>query len=194
MERGLRTFVGALVGGIALILLSLFPALQVALIPFVALVFLAVGVLPTKPCSIGWDRLEGTIRGGAVSILPAILLILMASSAKYTLTEGKVLDTVLYRATSLMQQLPIGVAVLFLYRIALIMDFFIASDLAKAFLLMRLWPICAVSRGSSPYWLMLTAMVFPMCFMPQTLCCLSAWVWPGSAMVAGLAGAVNSSR
>lgn len=151
-------------------------------------------MLPTKPCSIGWDLLEGTIRGGAVSILPAILLILMASSAKYTLTEGKVLDTVLYRATSLMQQLPIGVAVLFLYRIALIMDFFIASDLAKAFLLMRLWPICAVSRGSSPYWLMPTAMIFPMCFMPQTRCCLSAWVWPGSAMVAGLAGAVNSSR
>ncbi|SCJ70072.1 Uncharacterised protein [Anaerotruncus sp. 2789STDY5834896] len=77
------------------------------------MVFLAVGVLPTKPCSIGWDRLEGTIRGGAVSILPAILLILMASSAQYTLTEGKVLDTVLYRATGLMQQLPIGAAVLF---------------------------------------------------------------------------------
>lgn len=90
-----------------------------------------VDVLPTKPCSIGWNRLEGTIRGGAVSILPAILLILMASSAKYTLTEGKVLDTVLYRATSLMQQLPIGVAVLFLYRIALIMNFFIASDLVS---------------------------------------------------------------
>ncbi|WP_370738800.1 hypothetical protein [Neobittarella massiliensis] len=118
----------------------------------------------------------------------------MASSAKCTLTEDKVLDTVLHRSTGLMQQLPIGVAVLFLYRIALVMDFFIASDLAKAFLLMRLWPICAVSRGSSPYWLMLTAMVFPMCFMPRTRCCLSAWGWPGSAMVAGLAGAVNSSR
>ena len=112
MERGLRTFVGTLGGGVALILLSpFFGAASSA--HTVRRDGISGGRCATKPCSIGWNRLEGTIRGGAVSILPTILLILMASSAQYTLTEGKVLDTVLYRATGLMQQLPIGTAVLF---------------------------------------------------------------------------------
>ena len=114
MEWGLRAFGGTLAGGIALILLSPFlPALQVALMPLIALVFLVAGVLSTKLCGTGWGRLGGTLRDGSISILPAVLLILMASSIKYTLTEAKVLDTVLYRATGLMQRLPTGVAVLF---------------------------------------------------------------------------------
>ena len=87
---------------------------------------------------------------GIVTILPAVFMILMASSIKYTLTEGKVLDTILNAAVSIANELPQGAVILFVYLIVLVMNFFISSGSAKAFLLMPLIvPICQVFNISS---------------------------------------------
>ena len=72
---------------------------------------------------------------GIASILPAVLMILMASSIKYTLVEGGILDTLLYYAVEIAQQLPLELMILFIYLIVLFMNFFISSGSAKAFLL-----------------------------------------------------------
>ena len=60
------------------------------------------------------------------------------------------LDTILYKATAVMQGLPQGAAILFLYLIVLAMNFFISSGSAKAFLLMPLLTpmadLCGISR------------------------------------------------
>ena len=65
-------------------------------------------------------------------------MILMASSIKYTLEEAKVLDTILHRAVEQAQTLPSWSVVLFIYLIVLVMNFFIPSGSAKAFMLIPL--------------------------------------------------------
>lgn len=75
---------------------------------------------------------------GVVSILPGILLILMANSIKFTLMEGNVLDTILQEAIAVAQGLPRWAVILFIYGLVLFFNFFIPSGSAKVFLLMPL--------------------------------------------------------
>ena len=72
------------------------------------------------------------------SILPAVVMILMASSIKYTLEEARILDTILHEAVILAETMPQWAVILFIYLIVLIMNFFIPSGSAKAFMLIPL--------------------------------------------------------
>lgn len=85
---------------------------------------------PLKLLSFFWN--------GLTSVLPAILMILMASSIKYTLEEANVLDTILYKAVDMAESLPKWSVIFFIYLVVLVMNFFISSGSAKAFLLMPL--------------------------------------------------------
>ncbi len=69
-------------------------------------------------------------------MLPAALLILMAMSIKHIMTEGKVMDSILYYASGYIEGLSPNLAVLGLYVLILVLDFFIGSGSAKAFLVM----------------------------------------------------------
>ena len=73
-----------------------------------------------------------------LDILPAVLLILMANSIRYTMVESKILDTILYQTVLLTQNAPSGVVVLMIYALALVLELFISIGSAKAFLLMPL--------------------------------------------------------
>ena len=79
-----------------------------------------------------------TFWNGIVSVIPAIFMILMANSIKYTLVEAGALDIILNRAILIAQNLPGWSVILFVYLIVLVMNFFIPSGSAKAFLLMPL--------------------------------------------------------
>ena len=79
-----------------------------------------------------------TFWNGIISVLPAILMILMANSIKYTLVEAGALDIILNWAIQMAQNLPRWSVILFVYLIVLVMNFFIPSGSAKAFLLMPL--------------------------------------------------------
>ena len=73
-----------------------------------------------------------------MSMLPAVLMILMASSIRYTLEEANILDTILHAAMDLAQNLPKWAVVIFIYLLVLGMNFFIPSGSAKAFMLIPL--------------------------------------------------------
>ena len=138
MNRGLLWFVGLMITGIAVVLSSVFiTALQEYTMIIVALTFLLAGMIASAV-----SRSEGNLAkifwNGLVSVLPAVLMILMANSIKYTLVEGNVLDTLLNGAVGIAATLPRWSVILFIYLIVLIMNFFIASGSAKAFLLMPL--------------------------------------------------------
>lgn len=139
MDRGLLCF-GSLIGaGILFILSSVFiTALQDYTMIIVAVVFLVAGIISVLLAGMSGKELGTTFVSGAVSILPAVLMILMANSIKYTLTEAKILDTILHSTVSIAETLPKSVVILFIYLIVLIMNFFISSGSAKAFLLMPL--------------------------------------------------------
>ena len=139
MDKGLVWFAGILSIGIAFILCSGFiPALQDFTMIIVAVMFLLAGVVSTLVAGMGGKALAKTSWQGLVSIFPAVIMILMASSIKYTLEEAHILDTILHEAVSLAEILPKWSVILFIYAIVLVMNFFIPSGSAKAFMLIPL--------------------------------------------------------
>lgn len=138
-DRGLVWFAGLMGVGIAAILCSGFiPALQDYTMIIVALTFLSAGIVSALVCGMRGRELGKAFFEGVSGIFPAVLMILMASSIKYTLEEAHVLDTLLHSAVGVAQTLPSWAVTLFIYLIVLVMNFFIPSGSAKAFMLMPL--------------------------------------------------------
>ena len=146
MDRGLWCFACILGFGIVLVLCSTFlPFLQDLTMVIVAVMFLVAGIAATLVSGMPPRTLVKHFLNGMASILPAVLMILMASSIRYTMEEGKILDTLLHGAVGLAETLPRWTVILFIYLLVLIMNFFISSGSAKAFLLMPLIvPLAAV--------------------------------------------------
>jgi len=139
MEKGIRWFGGILGAGIGAILCSGFiPALQDYTMIIVAVMFLAAGVISCLVSGMKGKLLAKTAWEGVQAILPAVVMILMAASIKYTLEEAQVLDTILHEAVLLAQTMPQWAVILFIYLIVLVMNFFIPSGSAKAFMLIPL--------------------------------------------------------
>ncbi|MBQ7956686.1 MAG: YfcC family protein [Clostridia bacterium] len=138
-DKALRCFLIILGFGILLVLSSGFiTVLQDYTMIIVAVMFLAAGIVSTLVSGMSGKDLGKTSWSGVVSILPAVLMILMASSIKYTLEEAQVLDTILHKAVGLAETMPGWSVILFIYLIVLVMNFFIPSGSAKAFMLIPL--------------------------------------------------------
>ncbi|MBR6772160.1 MAG: YfcC family protein [Clostridia bacterium] len=136
MDRGLVCFCVILGFGIALVLCSGFiAALRDLTMIIVAVTFLAAGVVACLVSGMGAKALGKSFVSGVAGILPAVLMIMMASSIRYTMEEAGIMDTVLHGAVSLAENLPGWAVILFIYLIVLIMNFFIPSGSAKAFML-----------------------------------------------------------
>ena len=139
MDRALRCFAVILGVGIAVILCSGFIAvLRDYTMIIVAVTFLAAGIVSTLVSGMQVKALLKSSFDGIKSIFPAVIMILMASSIKYTLEESQVLDTILHGAVTLADGMPKWVLILFIYLIVLVMNFFIPSGSAKAFMLIPL--------------------------------------------------------
>lgn len=139
MDRALTVFVSVLGSGILAILCSGFLSfLQDYTMIIVAVTFLVAGIWSVLLSGMTPKRLSATFFEGLVGILPAVLMILMASSIKYTLEEAGVMDTILFGAVRLADRLPSWSIILFIYLIVLVMNFFIPSGSAKAFMLIPL--------------------------------------------------------
>ena len=139
MDRGIAWFAGILGTGITVVLCSGFLTfLQDYTMIIVAVMFLVGGIVATLVSGMSGRELAKSFGSGVVSVLPAVLLILKASSIKYILETANVLDTVLYGAVGLADAMPRWVVILFIYFIVLMMEFFISSGSAKAFMLIPL--------------------------------------------------------
>lgn len=139
LEKGMRCFIITVGAGILCILLSaLITALQDYTMIITALMFLAAGIAASSLSGLRGRQLFRTFLTGMKNLSPAVLMILMASSIKYTLTEARVLDTILHGAVTVAGTLPGWALILFIYLIVLVMNFFITSGSAKAFMLIPL--------------------------------------------------------
>jgi uncharacterized ion transporter superfamily protein YfcC len=105
-------------------------------LPLVGLFFLiggvGAGLLSGKDRKTVW----GALWEGITGIAPAFLLILMAVSIKLIIVSGGIMDTILYQASSLFQGTNSFLSAVLIYFLALLIEFFIASGSAKAFLMM----------------------------------------------------------
>lgn len=139
MSRALICFATILGIGILLVFSSSFLTfLQDYTMIIVAVMFLIAGIASVLLTGTSKKVLGSTFINGVGSIFPAVLMILMASSIKYTLEEAKILDTILHSAVGVTSHLPKWAVILFIYLLVLVMNFFIASGSAKAFLLIPL--------------------------------------------------------
>lgn len=139
MDKGLVCFVSILGAGILTVLCSGFiSALQDYTMIIVAVMFLFAGVVSTLVSGMKGKVLAKTSWQGVTSIFPAVIMILMASSIKYTLEEANILDTILHEAVGFAADMPKWSVILFIYLIVLVMNFFIPSGSAKAFMLIPL--------------------------------------------------------
>lgn len=139
MDRGLTCFAVIVCTGILLVLSSVFfTFLQNINMIIIAVMFLMAGIISSLLCKMKVRHLICTFFNGALSMLPAVVMILMANSIKYTLVEANILDTILYGAVQVAGELPRELVILFVYLICLVMNFFIPSGSAKAFLLIPL--------------------------------------------------------
>lgn len=139
MEKALKSFAILLGIGIVLVLCSPFiPFLQDLTMIIVALMFLVAGLVSVNQTGMKGKTMGRSFISGIVTISPSILMILMASSIKYILVESKILDTMLHGAVGIAEHMPKYEVILFIYLICLIMNFFIPSGSAKAFLLIPL--------------------------------------------------------
>ena len=139
MARGLRSFAVLLGIGIALVLSSGFiPALRDYTMIIVAVMFLAAGLTAVSLAGMRGKTLGKSFLNGVIAVSPSILMILMASSIRYIMTEGKILDSLVHFAVGLGGSMTKAGLILFIYLICLVMNFFIPSGSAKAFLLIPL--------------------------------------------------------
>lgn len=139
MDKALICFVAIVGLGIVLVLSSVFmTVLQDYNMIIVAVMFLVAGVTATLISGTKAKGLGITFWDGLVSVLPAVLMILMANSIKYTMTEAGILDVILNGAIGVAATLPKWAVILFIYLITLVMNFFIPSGSAKAFLMIPL--------------------------------------------------------
>jgi len=131
---------GGIMGlGIVIVLSSaLITALQDYTMIIIAVMFLIAGIVATLVSGAGLKKLLKNFGSGALSMVPAVFMILMASSIKYILQEAGTLDTILHGVIAMATKVPSWAVIIFIYLVVLLMNFFVASGSAKAFMIMPL--------------------------------------------------------
>lgn len=136
MDKALITFISIIVGGVIIVLCSSFiKILQNYTMIIIVLSFTAAAIACPLITGLNGKKLLAVYWNGILSLLPVTIMILMASSIKYTLVEANVLDTILNASIGAVKNLPKGLVIIFIYLIVLVMNFFIPSGSTKAFLL-----------------------------------------------------------
>ncbi|OHD23445.1 MAG: hypothetical protein A2Y38_10130 [Spirochaetes bacterium GWB1_59_5] len=118
-------------------------------LPAIALGFLVIGAGAGLSAGIRPGKAARSFGLGALGVLPAGLLILMALSVKRIVVTGGIMDTVLYAASELLEGSSRYGAAGLMYVLVLGMNFFIGSASAKAFLLMPILAPLADLTGLS---------------------------------------------
>ena len=139
-----------------LILTALIRPIAGYAVPILAATFLIGGIISGLLVEKEKKKVFVYILKGAVSMLPAVLLIALASSVNLIMQESGILDTIMHSVISFLDGKSTFVCILFIYALILILQVFIGSASAKIFLIMPiLLPICSVI-GISPTLLILT--------------------------------------
>lgn len=124
-----------LVGFATVLIASSVPALRDYSIVILIAVFL-IGGLTAGFLAFGRKNTFKGMWQGVKSALPSVVMVLLAFSIKYILVEGQVIDTI----THLIQQAIVGkstfAAVLTVFAIILVLEFFVSSSTAKAVFVM----------------------------------------------------------
>lgn len=137
MRRALIWFAASMGVAVLFILVtSRNPTLSDIAFPMMALLLFIGGVGSGVFAGMRGGEIARVFARGVLNISPGILLILMSLSVKHIVQSGGIMDTLLYRASGIIAGSPPLIAAFLIYLVTLIMNFFIGSASAKAFLMM----------------------------------------------------------
>lgn len=137
LASAIRWFLAFVVLLLALLFTAPFvPALSSITLPLVGVLFLFAGVGAGLVSGVGGRITLRALVEGMLGIAPGVVLILMAVSIKHIVAQGAVLDTILHAASRPFTASGPWVAVLAAFGVTLVIEVFVASGSAKAFLLM----------------------------------------------------------
>ena len=141
---------------VVLVAIASVRALSSLAIPLLAVSFLLGGIVAGLFVRKRKRDVARYILQGAVAMLPAVLLIAIASSVKLVMTESHIIDTITHSVLSLLQGQSKFVAILMIYFLILFLQMFIGSASAKIVLLMPIIMPIAQALGISPSLIILT--------------------------------------
>jgi uncharacterized ion transporter superfamily protein YfcC len=137
MRKALIWFASSMALAVLFILVtSRSPTLSDIAFPLMALLLLIGGIGSGVFAGMAPGRIARVFGRGVLNISPGIVLILMSLSVKHIVESGGIMDTLLFRASGMIEGSPPLVAAFLIYLVTLIMNFFIGSASAKAFLMM----------------------------------------------------------
>jgi uncharacterized ion transporter superfamily protein YfcC len=139
INRAMRVFGISILAIFALIIAASFiSAISDFVLPLIGVLFLTGSVIAAVTAGMRGKQILKVIGKSCAGIAPGILLILMAMSVKFIITHGGIMDTILYYAAGAIAGTSPFVAILLVYVLILLLELFIGSSSAKAFLIMPL--------------------------------------------------------
>jgi uncharacterized ion transporter superfamily protein YfcC len=134
--RRAALFLGVFFALILVVLMALpvVPLLRDIALPLTGLLFVAGGIGAGLISGAGKGAWKAA-RDGFLGILPAVPLLMMAASVKHIIASGGILDTILHWANTAFTGASPFAAALMIYGLTLVLEMFITSGSAKAFLL-----------------------------------------------------------
>lgn len=141
---------------IILIVIASVRAISGFAIPILAVSFLIGGLLSGCLAHENKKKVFKAFIKGAVSMLPAVAMIALASSVKFVLDESGIIGTIMHGTIDFLSGKSKFVSVLLIYFLILFLQIFIGSASAKIMLIMPIIiPICT-TLGISPATIILT--------------------------------------
>lgn len=139
-----------------LLLIATVRSLSGLAIPILAASFLITGLVAGFIVCKKPGQVLRYFASGAVAMLPAVLMIALASSVKLVMTDSGIIDTVMHYVVGLLEGKGKFTAVLLIYVLILFLQMFIGSASAKIVLVMPIVMPIAQALGISPNLVILT--------------------------------------
>lgn len=125
-------------------------------IPILAASFLAGGIVAGLMVCNQRKDVAKYILQGVVAMIPAVVMIAIASSVKLVMTESGIIDTIMHAVLSVLEGKSKFLAILLIYFLVLFLQLFIGSASAKIVLVMPIVMPIATALGISPTLIILT--------------------------------------
>ena len=156
-DRIFRTYsIFFAIQGVLLISVACIRAISGFAIPILAAGFLIAGLIAGQAVCKNFRQVMSHFLRGASAMLPAVLMIAIASSVKLVMEESNIIDTVMNAALQMLTGKGPYVTVLLIYGLILFLQLFIGSASAKIFLVMPIVLPITAALGISPTLVILT--------------------------------------
>ena len=142
--------------GVLLVAIACIRAISGLAIPILAASFLIAGLICGQLVCRNFRRVLGWFGKGAAAMLPAVVMIALASSVKLVMVESNIIHTVMHFILGLLEGKSPFVTVLLIYGLILFLQLFIGSASAKIFLVMPIVLPITNALGISPTLVILT--------------------------------------